>query len=260
VARQFILYFAIAATAWGQTDPQALVRQSVANYQRDWRASRNWAWTQTDVAFSEGEKEVTVSEMAPLEGTPWERVITKDGHPLTPEEQRREDRKFEKAMKQRESESPAERADRIRKYENERAFINDIPEAYHFTLLGQEDIEGRPAWLLQMTPQPGFIPNTPHASMLKHIEGKLWIDKEDLQWVKADAQAKDSVGFGWFIARVERGARFTLDQTRVANGLWMPSRLTVKGLVRVMMLFGRGLNEDVIYSGYHLAKEVQANQ
>ncbi len=44
--------------------------------------------------------------------------------------------------------------------------------------------------------------------MLKHFEGKLWIDKEDLQWVKADAEAKDTVSIGWFVARVGRGCAF----------------------------------------------------
>ncbi len=81
-------------------------------------------------------KEATVSEMVPLNGTPWERLIMKDGHPLTPEEQRREKRKFERAQKQRESESPAEREARIRKYEDERAFIREIPDAYNFTPCG----------------------------------------------------------------------------------------------------------------------------
>ena len=247
----FLFSFALVINAEGQPDPQAIVRKSVLNSQQDWRASTSWAWTQTDVSASDDKKEVTVSEMVPLDGTPWERLVMKNGEPLTPEEQRREDRKFQKAMKERQSESPSEREARIRKYDDERAFLNDIPEAYNFNLLGAETIGGRPAWVVQMTPRPGFVPTAPHASMLKHCEGKLWIDQEDLRWVKAEAQAKDTVGIGWFIARVERGARFTFEQVRVASGLWLPKHLKVNGLVKVMMLYGKNLNEDVIYSGYH---------
>src|ERR1700744_848220 len=99
VTRRFILYFAVATIAWGQSDPQAIVRESVANCERDWRESANWAWTQRDVSTTEEKKEVTVSEVLPLGGTPYERLISKDGHPLTPEEQRRENRKFEKILK-----------------------------------------------------------------------------------------------------------------------------------------------------------------
>src|SRR5271154_5287729 len=114
---RFLIYFAAASMAWGQADPQAIVRASIANSEHDWRAGMSWAWTQTDVSQSEDKKEVTVSEMVPLCGTPWERLITKDGHPLTPEDQRKEIRKFERAQKQRESESPSERTARVRKYE-----------------------------------------------------------------------------------------------------------------------------------------------
>ncbi len=95
--------------------------------------------------------------------------------------------------------------------------------------------------------------------MLKHFDGTLWIDKEDLQWVKAEAEAKDTVSIGWFVARVSQGAHFTFEQTHVANGLWMPKRLTVKGLVRVMMVYGKYVDEDVTYSGYHAAKQLEAD-
>jgi hypothetical protein len=182
----------------------------------------------------------------------------KDGHRLTPEEQRKEDRKFEKALKQRQNERAAEREARIHKYESERAFIRDIPAAYNFNLLGEEDVEGRAAWLIQMTPRAGFVPTAPHAAMLEHFDGKLWIDKEDFQWIKADARAIETVSIGWFVARLGPGAHFAFEQARVANGLWMPKRLTVTGLLRVMMVYGKGLNEEVIYSGYHMEKQLQA--
>jgi hypothetical protein len=261
VKRSVLLSFVLAWAAWGQADPNEIVRKSIENCERDWRASMSWAWTQTDVSRSDGKddkKEVTVTEMVPLGGTPFERLIMKDGHPLTQEEQRKEDRRFERALNQRENEPAAEREARIRKYESERAFIRDIPEAYSFNLLGDENVEGRAAWLIQMTPRQGFVPTAPHGAMLEHFEGKLWIDKEDLQWIKAEAHAIDTVSIGWIVARIGPGAHFTFEQARVANGLWMPKRLTITGLVRVMMVYGKTLNEEVVYSGYHVEKQLQA--
>lgn len=256
--RSVVLSFILVAGAWGQVNPNEIVRRSIENCEHDWRASMGWAWTQTDVSRSDDKKEIIVTEMVPLGGTPFERLVMKDGHPLTHEEQRKEDRRFEKALSQRENESAAEREARIRKYESERAFIKDIPEAYKFNLLGEENIEGRAAWLIQMTPRPGFVPMAPHAAMLEHFEGKLWIDKEDLQWIKADARAIDTVSIGWIVARIGPGAHFSFEQARVADGLWMPRKLTVTGLVRVMMVYGKALNEEVVYSGYHLEKHLQA--
>jgi hypothetical protein len=218
----------------------------------------NWAWTQTDVSAADDKKDETVSEFVPVAGTPYERIIKKDGRPLTQEEQRKENRKYEKTMKQRENESREEREIRIRKYESERSFIRDLPNAYNFKLLGEDAIDGRSAWVIQITPRPSFVATAPHAAMLAHFEGKLWIDKEELQWIKAEAHAINTVSIGWIVARIEPGTHFTFEQTRVANGLWMPKRVTVAGLVRVMMIHGKSLNEEVTYSGYHMEKQLQA--
>jgi hypothetical protein len=235
----------------GPINPKEIVRRSIENYKRDWReASNSWAYTQTDTTASDDTKEIEVSEIIPLSGTPYERLIRKNGRPLTAAEQRKEERKYERVERQRQRETPEEREARIKKYENERSFVNDIPQAYSFTLLGEENVESRPAWVITMTPRPGFTPTTPHGSMLEHIEGKLWIDKEDIQWAKAEAHVIDTIGIGWILARVEPGTRFAVEQTRVADGLWMPRRITISGAAHVMLVHSKSLNEELTYSGY----------
>jgi len=217
-----------------------------------------WAYTQTDITQADGTKEIEISEVIPLEGTPYERLMVKDGRPLSPEEKRKEDRKLEKAEEQREKESPAEREARIRKYENERAFVKELPDAYNFKSLGEEVVNGRPAFVIEMTPRPGFVPVLPHAAMLQHIEGKLWIDKEDIQWAKAEAHVIDTITIGWIVARIGPGAHFTVEQTKVADGLWMPKHITINGIARVMMVHSKKLNEELQFTGYHEASETAA--
>jgi hypothetical protein len=261
VKRALLILAAVIPAAYGQVDPQEIVSQSIRNYERDWRAARtNWAYTQTDVTQSDGTQEVDVSEVIPLAGTPYERLVLKDGHPLTPAERRKEDRKYEKVVRQREKETPSEREACIRKYENERAFVKDIPDAYNFKLLGEEVVDGRQVWVMEMTPRTGFTPTTPHGGMLEHIEGKLWIDKEDVQWAKAEAQVIDTIGVGWVLARIEPGTRFSVEQTRVENGLWMPRRITIAGDAHVMMLFPKPIREELTYSGYRKDGSVSAEK
>jgi hypothetical protein len=252
------------AVAAGQTREPELketVRQSVQNYLRDWRAARNaWTYTQKDITEADGKREVEVAEIIPLDGTPYERLISKDGHPLSPEEQRKEQRKYERVLHQREKESPAERNERIRKYEHEREFVTDIPDAYDFKPAGEQVVEGRPAWVITMTPKPGFAPTKVHGALLEHIEGKLWIDKEDCQWAKAEAHVFDTFGIGWILARVERGTNFTVEQNRVANGLWMPRRITINGAAHVMLVHTKSINEELLYSGYRKEGSVSAEK
>lgn len=251
MTRSILLSIAIVSTAWGQVNVQQIVRKSIENYGHDWREQMNWAWTQTDVIASGDEEQTEVSEIVPLGGTPYERLISKNGDHLTPEAQRREDRKYDKTLKEREEESPSEQAARIGKYESDRAFIEDIPAAYNFTLLGEEAVEGRPAWVVQMTPRRGFIPSTPHAAMLEHIEGKLWIDKEDIRWAKAEARVIDTLSIGWILARIGPGTHFSVQQTRIENGLWMPRCVTIAGAARILLVHGKKLDEQLTYSGYY---------
>jgi hypothetical protein len=236
-----------------QVDATALVAQSIQNYERDWREGMSWEYTQTDKTMSEGTEEVDVSAVAPLGGTPYERLLLKDGHGLTPEQQKKESRKYEKAVRQREDETPEERGARIHKYEAERSFIKDIPNAYTFELVGEELVEGRPAWVVKRAPKPGCVPTAPHAAMLGHIKGTLWIDKEDVQWAKAEADVIDTIEIGWIMARIGQGARFTVKQKRVADGLWMPERITIRGVARVMLVHSKVLNEELEFSGYRKA-------
>jgi hypothetical protein len=260
VRRALPILVVVVASAHAQVDPKEIVSQSIRNYQRDWRDARaNWAWTQTDVTQSD-ETKVDVTEVTPLAGTPYERVVLKDGHPLASAEQRKEERKYERALRQRENETPSEREARILKYENERRFVKDIPEAYNFKLLGEEVVDGRPAWVIGMKPRPEFTPSEPHGSILGHIEGKLWIDKEDVQWTKAEAQVIDTIGIGWILARIVPGTRFTVEQTRVENGLWMPRRITIAGAAHVMMVVSKSITEEITYAGYRKAGSVSAGK
>ncbi|MDP9171788.1 MAG: hypothetical protein M3N54_14320 [Acidobacteriota bacterium] len=243
----------VADPAYPQQPPDAktLMVRSIETYDRDWRAGMKWGYTQTDITTVDGKKVVELSEVVPLEGTPYERLISRDGHPLSPEEQRKEDAKYEKAMKQRQSESPSERQARIRKYEDERSFLKDLPNAYDFKLLGEETVDGRPAWILSLTPLPDFVPTTPHGAMLKHITGKLWIDKQSLQWAKAEAHVIDTISIGWILARIGAGAEISLQMTRVTDQLWMPKQICINGSARVLMVHNKNLNEELTFSGYH---------
>src|SRR5947209_8453782 len=95
---------ASVAARGAQPDVAALVKQSVANHERAWREQRQWRYKQTDTTYPGGQKHVETSEVIPLFGTPYDRLIAKDGHPLSPEEERLEEQKFQKAREKRQKE------------------------------------------------------------------------------------------------------------------------------------------------------------
>ena len=236
---------------FGQVDPKALLRQSVDNYNHNWRAGMAWAYTTTEVTDSAGEKDVTVTEVIPIAGTPYDRVVVKGGQKLKGDDAAREQQKFEKTCREREKESPSERAARMRKIESQHDFAKEIPQAYDAKLVGEETVDGRPAWILQLTPRSDYHPGNTRAAMLKHIGARLWIDKQDVQWVKAQAHVLDTISIGWVLARIGPGADITFEQTRVADGLWMPKKICIEGTAKIFLVHDKDLTETITFTGYH---------
>jgi hypothetical protein len=234
--------------------------QSIANYNHDWREAMSWSYTQTDVTHNGDTKQVEIFEVSPIDGTPYERLMLRDGKPLDVAEQRKEDRKYEKTVKERSAESPEERAERIQKYEKARAFIDEVPNAYDFKLVGSESVNDRPAWVVELTPRTGFVPESPHAALLRHIKGKLWIDKEDVRWARAEAPVIDKITFGLFVARIGPGTSFEMEQTRVSDNLWVPRQIAINGVARVLVFHDKNLAEQLSFAGYHKEASTDASR
>lgn len=195
-----------------------------------------------------------VSEICPLYGTPYERLIGRNGA-LTGEQKQREQEKYEKAERERGQESPEKREARIHKYDTDRSFFKEIPEAYNFKIIGEPTISGRPTWQIEMTPRPEYVPKNTRAAMLRHIQGTLWIDKQDLRWAKAHAEVTDTISLGWIVARVGPGAKFTLEQTRLSSDLWLPKKIDVDAMAKVMLVHEKNLTEHLTYSNFREASE-----
>lgn len=85
------------------------------------------------------------------------------------------------------------------------------------------------------------------------VEGKLWIDKQDLGWIKVDAQVIQPFSMGLFLARVLRGSHITMEQTRVDNGDWMPERIEVRATAKIFFVKSLVLDRVLTYSEYRLA-------
>jgi hypothetical protein len=74
------------------------------------------------------------------------------------------------------------------------------------------------------------------AKFLPKFHGRVWIDKNEAQLAKLDVVCIDTVSLGWFLARVHKGSRVVVEQTRVNDEVWLPKHLTVKVDVRLALL------------------------
>ncbi len=178
-------------------------------------------------------------EIMELYGERVERLIEKDDKPLSAKDAAKEKERIEKLINKRRNESEDERAKRQaeeeKQREKNREFVREVADAYDFQLLGGELLNGRDNWVISGEPRPGFQARLKEAQMLPKYHGRLWIDKNDLQLVKLEVEAIDTVSFGWILARIHKGTRLVIEQTRVSEGVWLPQHISFKFDARVAL-------------------------
>jgi len=190
--------------------------------------------------------EVKTYEFLEIYGEPVRRLIEKDDKPLDAKDTAKEEEKIQKIIDKRKNESDEERRKReqkdVKDREEGRKFVREVADAYDFKLVGTETVGGREAWVIDGEPRPGFEPHMKDSKFLSKFHGRVWIDKGDLQLAKMDIEAIDTVSVGWVLARIHKGTRVMLEQTRVNDEVWLPRHVTFKVDARVALF--KGFNVD----------------
>ena len=177
--------------------------------------------------------------------------MERNGRPPSAEEERKQKEKLDKLKR----ETPEQRAERLRKQEEENtSLVREVPKAFDFQLVGEEVVNGRPAYVLQATPHPGYHAQGKYGKMFSKVEGKLWVDKQDLGWIKVDGQVIQPFSMGLFLARVLRGSHITMEQTRVDDGIWMPERVEVRAAAKIFFVKSLVIDRVLTYSEYRPAE------
>jgi len=223
MAMRAVLFFAFAFahTLTAGQDAREIVRRSVERMDHNLAAARNYTFLERsdtrefDSAGHVKTRKIFLYDVTMLEGSPYRRLVGKDDHGLTKEEEATEQKKLADSIASRQKESPGERAKRIaeweRKRQREREPIDEVPDAFDFRITGEAAIDGRGAWIIEGAPRRGYHARSTLAKLFPKFRGKIWIDKADYQWVRTEAEATGDVTWGLFIARLNQGARLVID-------------------------------------------------
>ncbi len=233
-----------------QPDVSAIMARSLDAMRADWRAAPNYEHLERD-RTADGTK-TYASKM--IEGSPYAELVAIDNRPLAPATRAAEDAKLRAVITRRQAETANERADRIRKYDESRQhdhkLIEQMAEAFDFTLVGKQPFASREAYVLRATPRRGYVPPTLEARALTGMQGTLWIDTETFQWIKVTADVTHPVSIEGVLARVEPGTSFTLENVPVGDGIWQPARFLMRATSKILFFFTHRAQEDETYFHY----------
>jgi hypothetical protein len=238
-------------------DARQIVSPSVEATERSWQARDHYTYVERDEnrrLNSQGQvksENVDVIRMIVVNGARFEQLMERNGQLPSAKEQKKSDDDIDKLK----HESPDEQTARLRKDQENRAFLRDILEAFDFRLIDEEIVAGRPAYVLQATPHPGYHAHGKYGKMFSRVEGKLWVDKQDFGWMKVDGQVTQSFSIGLVLARVERGSHIILEQTCIGDGVWVPKRIEIRAAARILFLKSLDIDRILTYSDYRLAAD-----
>jgi len=242
------------------TDPREIVRRSVEADHHNWELARSYTCRQHEVQKrldKHGEAkstEIKTYDVNFYYGREYSYLTEKNDEPLSASERKKEDEKLEKFLAKLRNESEEERAKHEAKEKKEReegrAFLRDMVNAYDFSLLGDEIVNGADTWVIQATPRKDFHPTQPHADVLAKIKGKIWIEKKEYNWVKAEAESIDTITWGLFLVRIHKGSRFSFQQLRLNDEVWLLQRLYINGGARLGLVKNEAIEQEDTFSNY----------
>jgi hypothetical protein len=234
-------------------DPVEIIRRSAKNEEQDARRGREFNYSEMtlekklDGSGAIKSSESHTKQVLVINGDRLERVVAKNGARLPASDAAKEEEKLRLATHKFATETAEQRATRLKAIEksreDERGLVEDIQQAFNFTLLAPEAWNGHTCYVIQADPRPGFQPRSKDGKYLSKFRGQIWVDQNEMQWAKVDLEMVDTISLGWFVARLNKGTHVEVEQARVAGGLWLPTQVHVRMQARVALV--QDVNYDV---------------
>jgi len=245
---------------FSQEQMRELTRVVAQNYRDNYKKQRDYTYIERDVEKALGgngqvkSTEIKTYEIVAMYGEQVRRLVAKDDKPLEAREAAKEEERIQKIVDTHKNESEDDRKKRLEKEakrrEESRKFVTEVADSHDFRLIGTEMVDGREAWVIDGDPRPGYEPQDKGTKFVSKFRGRLWIDKQDMQLVRMDVEAVDTASVGWVLARIHKGTRFTYEQMRMNDEIWLPQHLTYKFDARVALLKGYNVDGEQTYRDY----------
>ncbi|QQS47549.1 MAG: hypothetical protein IPM66_02505 [Acidobacteriota bacterium] len=207
------------------------------------------------------EKESESYELTFYKGNRIRRLVARNGVPLSPGDEADETRKIEKRIREIEKkEAERERKEREVAQQTtgnpdpergQRISIADVLRASRLVNPRRERFRGREVIVFDYEPLPGYKPQKDYEKFFGKTAGAIWIDASDRQVARVEARLVDSYKVaGGLLASLREGATFVLEQERVNNEIWLPTRADINLSVKVLLIKGISVNQTITYGNY----------
>lgn len=210
------------------------------------------------------EKESNSFELTFYKGNRIRRLTSRNGRPLSPNDEAEETRKIERRIREIEKrEAEKERkAARERDVDQstagspdpergQRISIADVLRASRLINPRRERYRNHDVIVFDFEPLPGYRPRKNFEKFFGKMAGAIWVDPEDRQVARVDARLVESYKVaGGLLASLREGATFVLEQEKINGEIWLPTRIDINLGLRVLLVKGITVNQTVTFGNY----------
>lgn len=247
-------------------DIQALIKEVGQNEDEIEQILENYTYTENvtkrslDSKGQLREKETETRELTFYKGNRIRRVIAKNGKPLTPDEVADEDKRVEKRIRdieKKETEKEKKKASSPENPEDEdfdrnrRPSIADVLRASKLVNPRRERYRNRDVIVFDYEPLPGYKPQKDYEKIFGKMAGALWVDVEGKQVARVEARLVEPYKIGGgLVASLKEGGSFVIEQDRVNDEIWLPTRADLNLGIKIFLVKGIDVNVAIDYGNY----------
>jgi hypothetical protein len=190
-----------------------------------------------------------------LDGDEVDRLIKRDGKPLSPDEDRRESERVQKRAQDYEKKQAKKANEADRGQEGKRNKDDVQVSAFlridRFTNPRRETFRGHEVIVFDFEPNPSYKPSTTIEHLLHELEGSVWIDEQAQDVVRLEAYLNSTFKMaGGLFASLQKGSAFTFEQAKINDEVWLPSYLEAHVNAKLLLVKGLSGNFTQRYSNY----------
>jgi hypothetical protein len=193
-----------------------------------------------------------------LSGDEVSTLVKKDGKPLSEEEQKKENEKVQKEIRDiQKRDAKKEAKEEKNKEQGKRDKDEDEPgievflRACEFVNPRRERFRGQDVLVFDFEPNPEFKAHKLEEKVVQKLAGVVWVDEKAHDVARLEAYFVGDFKFaGGLLANLQKGTSFVFEQAFINNEVWLPTYEEAHVGVRVLLVKGIKVNEVTRYSDY----------
>ena len=165
------------------------------------------------------------------------RTLLVNGHPLSPDERKKDDAQLQKFANNPEARRKRREASRA---DDKRAetMLTSLPDAFLYTYVGTDNgPNGEELVHLKFKPNPSFNPPNHETAVYQGMQGDMIIDARAKRIALIDGTLFKDVDFGWgILGRLYKGGKFRIVQRDVGGGHWEETEETLHFSGKILLV------------------------